>query len=179
MGHAATAYFGYEFDNSFEYIWEPLEVADINERVRTCMHEAAVALNREYPHHLPMGELNEHIEDLVERFRNRALGDTIYRVGRDLYRKLHKNDRLVGAMLLAQKHDLPYDAIADALIAAIDFRATDENGELFPKDREFREKVYPHGMDVILRQVCGLSPEKEDEAAVMESVHKKSRERSK
>jgi mannitol-1-phosphate 5-dehydrogenase len=178
MGHAATAYFGFEHDNSYEYIWEPLEVSEINAKVHTCMHQAAVALNRHYPNDLPMEELNEHIEDLIERFRNRALGDTIYRVGRDLYRKLHKNDRLVGAMLLAQGHGLPFDSIADAVVAALHFRAADENGELYPKDKTFVERVFPKGIDYILQEVCGLSPEYEQEAAVMETIKERSAMRS-
>jgi mannitol-1-phosphate 5-dehydrogenase len=38
------------------------------------------------------------------RFTNKALGDTVERVGKDTIRKLGKNDRLIGAINLCEKH---------------------------------------------------------------------------
>ncbi len=170
LGHAATAYLGYTHDNTYRYIWEPLEEQWLYEKARACMEQSALALNREYPKDLPMDELQEHIDDLLTRFQNKALGDTIFRVGRDLYRKLHKNDRLVGAMLLCEKNRLPYDRIAEAVTAAFEFRAVDENEKLFPGDAEFVEKEYPKGIDHILERVCGLSREDPIEANVIERI---------
>ncbi|MHC4887034.1 MAG: mannitol dehydrogenase family protein, partial [Planctomycetota bacterium] len=123
LGHATTSYLGFQADPSFICLWEALAVPAVEEGVRAAMTQAAVALNREYPDDLPMSELEEHIEDLIGRFQNKALGDTIFRVGRDLKRKLHREDRLVGAILLAAKHALPFDAIADSVRAAAAFAA--------------------------------------------------------
>ena len=39
-------------------------------------------------------DLEDHIDDLIYRFRNKALQDTIFRVGQDLTRKLSYDDRL-------------------------------------------------------------------------------------
>ena len=47
--------------------------------------------------------LEAHTHDLLRRFTNRALGDTIFRLGRDPLRKLAPKDRLVGAARLAEK----------------------------------------------------------------------------
>jgi mannitol-1-phosphate 5-dehydrogenase len=173
LGHAATAYLGYAHDDTYRYIWEPLQEHRLYEKSRACMEQAAVALNREYPEDLPMNELQEHIDDLLIRFQNKALGDTIFRVGRDLHRKLHKNDRLVGAMLLCEKHGLPYDRIAEAVTAAFDFRAADENGRLFPADAAFAEEDYPRGIDHILKNVCGLSEAVPLEGRVLEQIKNK------
>lgn len=170
LGHAAAAYLGYRANPRYEYIWEPLENPDLLEKVRTCMSQAGRALCEEYPRDLSAEEIEAHIADLLLRFRNKALGDTIFRVGRDLYRKLQKNDRLIGAMLLAEKHDCPYSRIAEAAAAAFFFRGADERGKMYPKDAEFAEKDFPRGPEHILTAVCGLSESDRREEAVMKAV---------
>ena len=170
LGHAAAAYLGYRRNPDWDYIWEPLEDGEVYAETRRAMEEAAAALNAEYPADLPQADLEEHIDDLLTRFRNRALGDTVYRVGRDLNRKLGRNDRLVGAMLLAEKHSLPYTGIAKAVQAAFTFRKTDEEGNLFPGDEEFASAIYPKGPENILAEVCGLDDTLPEDAAVMEKL---------
>jgi len=157
LGHAASAYLGYAHDPEFRYIHEVIGVPGIHAQVRACMEQAAVALNREYPHDLMTGLLNDYIDDLLRRFGNRALGDTLYRVGRDLYRKLDKTDRVTGAMLLAAKHDADCGAIAGTFHAGCSFKATDEDGNLFGPDREFHENFADAGIIDILHQAGHLS----------------------
>jgi mannitol-1-phosphate 5-dehydrogenase len=76
----------------------------------------------------------------LSRFKNTALKDTVHRVGRDLRRKLSRDDRLAGAMLLCAKHGLPFNTIAGVYRAALDFAAPGEDGALFPPDAQFREE---------------------------------------
>jgi mannitol-1-phosphate 5-dehydrogenase len=156
LGHAAAAYFGFSQSPGTRYIWQALELPGLASKVRTAMRQSAAALVREYPNDLTLASLEGHIDDLLRRFANKALGDTIYRVGRDLYRKLARNDRLIGAILLAARHDLPYSVIAEAVRAAISFRAVDEEGRLYPRDTEFIANEVPKGLAGILRDVCGL-----------------------
>jgi hypothetical protein len=134
------------------------------------MLQSAAALNAAYPRDLPIPELFEHIEDLLQRFQNRALGDTIYRVGRDLPRKLDKEDRLIGAMLLAKQTSCACDLIAQAVLAACEFRARDEQGRLFPADQHFLEQDSPAGIEHILITVCRLSPALPLEHAVIKEI---------
>ncbi|GAK49639.1 mannitol-1-phosphate/altronate dehydrogenases [Candidatus Moduliflexus flocculans] len=171
LGHAATAYLGYQQNPTLEYIYEPLAIPTLFEKVRATMLQSAVALNKAYPADLTMPDLNAHIDDLLERFRNRALGDTIFRVGRDLPRKLEKNDRLVGAMLLAIRQNCPCDLIAAAVVAACSFRAADEHGKLFPADDAFATRDFPAGLEHILANICHLSSAVSEEAAVMVAIH--------
>ncbi len=141
LGHSAIAYIGYaNFANDLrlQYIWQALEKLDIANKGHAAMTQAAVALANEYPNDFEISSLNAYIEDLFVRFSNKALGDTIYRVGRDLYRKLAHDERIIGAMILAAQHGLPFDAIAQVFSAALRFRATDEEGALFPRDAEFK-----------------------------------------
>ena len=149
-----------------------LESSEVTDSVVKAMQQAAAALAEEYPADLSRPDLEEHIKDLVYRFRNRALGDTVYRVGRDLYRKLAKDDRLVGAMLLCRKHRLPCDCIADAVAAGTVFRAKDEHGKLFKTDEVFVEKEFSSGFNAVLASVCKLDPASPLEQEVIEELKK-------
>lgn len=170
LGHAATAYFGFSQSPGTRSIWQALELPGLASKVRAAMRQSAAALALEYPNDLAPASLEAHIEDLLRRFANEALGDTVYRVGRDLYRKLAHDDRLIGAILLAARHGLPYGTIAEAVRAAVDFRATDEEGRLFPRDAEFIAKEVPKGLAGILRDVSGLSMDDPLERAVLEKL---------
>ncbi len=125
------------------------------------MWESGKALILEYAGEFTVENMKEHIANLIERFNNRSLGDTVYRVGRDLTRKLSRNDRLIGALLLDEKHKVPTHYTIMIVAAAMLFRGKDETGKLDPRDKEFAEKVYPLGIDHILRETCGLDEKKE------------------
>lgn len=102
-----------------------------------------------------MKALPEHIDDLLYRFQNKALGDTIYRVGCDLMRKLGSDDRLVDAIMLASEFKLPCERILHVLLCACRFRASDENGIMLPTDPQF-VKIYNKGLTEVLETVCGF-----------------------
>ena len=172
LGHSASAYFGYQYDSEMTFIYEALEVPGIYKTVRECMKQSAVALNKAYPKDLTLQDLQNHIDDLLFRFQNKSLGDTIFRVGRDLYRKLDKNERLVGPMLLAQRQGTPYNKIKRAFYAALDFKAKDEKGEMYPPDKVFFKREYPRGLENILKSVCHLSSHQDEEAKVMKEIAK-------
>jgi len=161
MGHAATAYLGYITDPEMKYIWQAIENEHIRCAVKSAMWESGESLIREYPGEFNKRNMGEYIDDLIRRFDNRFLGDTIYRVGRDLPRKLSRNDRLIGALLLDQKNSVPAPCTTIATAAAMFFRAKDEKGGLYFKDKIFAEEIYPHGIDYILEQICGLDPRKD------------------
>lgn len=136
LGHAAAAYLGFAYNPAWKYIYQVLADKTLYEKVQKTMQEAAAALLKEYPEDFTASDLDNHIDDLLCRFQNKALKDTIFRVGRDLKRKLHKQDRLIGAMLLCQKHNLGYEHILKAAKAALKFKAKDESGGNFPGDEE-------------------------------------------
>jgi len=170
LGHAAAAYFGFQSAPDRTCVWEVLEAPEVFERTRRAMMESAKALCREYPETFLMSRLESHAGDLLRRFRNRALGDTVFRVGRDLYRKLGKTDRLIGALLLGKKHGCETEEISRAVAAAARFRATDERGEMFPDDAAFAEREFPKGLEHVLTHVCGLSRDDPLEARAMAEI---------
>jgi mannitol-1-phosphate 5-dehydrogenase len=170
LGHAAVAYLGYLHDPQMPYIWQGVEVPTVRAAARAAMEESAQALQAAYPDEFTAADLRRHIDDLLRRFGNRGLGDTIFRVGRDLPRKLAREDRVIGAMLLAAAHDVPFTAIARVTAAALEFRATDEEGRMAATDVQFVETLYPQGLEAIATQVCGLHPDDPNEAHLVATI---------
>jgi mannitol-1-phosphate 5-dehydrogenase len=153
LGHAAAAYIGYLYNPGFIYIHEALAQKDVYDRVLAAMVQSAGILLKKYPDEFTSKDLNDHIEDLLKRFQNKALGDTIFRVGCDLMRKLGPEDRLAGAIRAAIENDLPYDKILFALVCGCHFRAKDESGNLLREDKDFI-RLYGNDVRSILIKVC-------------------------
>jgi mannitol-1-phosphate 5-dehydrogenase len=156
LGHAVCACWG--FLKGHTLISEAVRDADILTAVRGVMLECASALIKRWPSEFSEENQRAHVEDLIGRFGNRALGDTVYRVGRDLARKLAPGDRFIGALRLVQESGGDCRPICSAIAAALQFRAADESGALFPADRDFLRSLEQDGAESVLRSHCGLSP---------------------
>ena len=160
LGHATISYLGYLYDKKFIYLYEALAIGELYDRTKKTMMQSAEILVKEYPDEFTKKDLKNHIDDLLKRFTNKALGDTIYRVGRDLLRKLGPEDRLVGAIKMGLKHDMDIDKILYALVCGFYFRAADESGKMFERDIEFVEKYFKKGIEYVLVNVCGFDRNK-------------------
>jgi mannitol-1-phosphate 5-dehydrogenase len=157
LGHATTAYAGYLKHPDSRYIHEVLEDKEVHDFARKVIKEAAAVLMAKYPGEFSSSEISDHIEDLLFRFANPKLGDTLFRVGSDLSRKLGRDDRFMGIIRMAQELDLPYGNILKALAMGFLFRAGDEQGQSFPGDAQFhRSWITDPGR--VLEEVCGLDP---------------------
>ena len=117
MGHSLTAYLGNL--KGYEYIWQAIADPEIEVLALRAMTESALALSIRY--NVPFKELYEHVEDLLYRFTNKKLGDTVFRVGRDLKRKLSPGDRLVGAIRSCNEACVKPIALYAAYAAALKF----------------------------------------------------------
>jgi mannitol-1-phosphate 5-dehydrogenase len=111
LGHATSAYLGFRKHPEAVNIYEVLEDPEIFESTRRTMLQAAGILMALYPEEFTPSQLTDHIDDLLHRFSNKALGDTIFRIGCDLYRKLSPEDRLVAPIKAAIRLNMPYDLI--------------------------------------------------------------------
>lgn len=151
MGHSMTAYFGNL--KGYEYIWQAIEDAEIRAMVLHGMMASAVALAEKYD--VPVDALYDHVGDLIYRFTNHKLGDTVFRVGRDLKRKLSPDDRLVGALRTCKEMGIKPVFQYAAIAAAMRF-TMDETSEMSP--------------DEILTQISGFEKGSDDYNAVMEFV---------
>ena len=123
MGHATCAYLGDML--GLTYIYEAIDQAEICIMVKNAMLESAQALARQYD--APIQPLMDHIDDLLHRFTNAALGDTCQRVGGDPARKLSPEDRLIGAGKLALSLGITPSYIAVGAAAGVR-RYLEENG---------------------------------------------------
>lgn len=156
LGHATVAYLGYLYDPKFTFLYEALDIPELHQNVRVTMLQAADLLLKKYPGEFTIESLTAHVDDLLSRFKNVNLGDTIFRVGCGLSRKLSAQDRLAGAIHLAIEMNLPYDKILFALVCGCHFRSTDEEGWMFPEDIEF-SRLYEKGIKTILQEVCAFN----------------------
>jgi len=156
LGHATTAYIGYLYNPEFIYLYEALAVPLIKDFVRKTMLQSAEVLMSKYPGEFTLQHLVDHTDDLISRFENKALGDTIYRVGCDLQRKLGRNDRIVSVLMEAIDLNKPYDQILFSLICGFRFRAADESGKMFFRDMEFVNMLNEKGFDYVMEKICGL-----------------------
>jgi mannitol-1-phosphate 5-dehydrogenase len=141
LGHATAAYLGYFKHPDAVYMYEVLDDENILQFTRNVMLQSAEILRVVYPGDYTKADLEEHIDDLLYRFRNKVLQDTIFRVGQDLPRKLGADDRFMGSIHLALQNNMPYDMIIKAMSYGFFFRARDEEGSLFPADKAFHEAL--------------------------------------
>jgi mannitol-1-phosphate 5-dehydrogenase len=154
FGHASAAYAGYYYYPELTYIHEVLNKIEINIFVREAMEQSANILLRLYPEEFTKQQLLSHIDDLIKRFKNIELGDTVHRVGCDLFRKLDTDDRMMIPLRAGFKNHMPVNWIARAIAYALHFRATDEKGQLFPADKQFVLTIQEKGIPYILDHVC-------------------------
>jgi len=137
LGHATAAYYGYALHPNAVYMYEVLEDSKVLLFTRSVMLQSAEILRAVYPEDFTASELEDHIDDLIRRFRNKELRDTIFRIGQDLVRKLGTDDRFMGSIHLAMQYRMPYDLILEAMSYGLCFKAKDETGNSFPSDITF------------------------------------------
>ena len=126
MSHATCAYLGYL--KNYEYVYEAVNDYEIRYVAYRALTQSALALSIE--NKVDVKILLEHAENLLYRFQNVALGDTIARVGKDAIRKLSQNDRLIGALNLCEKHGVSADMLCVGVASAMFFNVSDDERSL-------------------------------------------------
>ena len=116
-GHAATAYFGAVA--GVETISGALSDDSIASRVAAALEETSALLVAK--HGLDPADMASYRDTILRRFRNPALPDTVWRVGRQPLRKLSRHERFVGPAAEAAERDLSVDALVAAMGAALAF----------------------------------------------------------
>jgi mannitol-1-phosphate 5-dehydrogenase len=117
MSHALTAYLG-NF-RKYQYIYQAIADFDIKYCAVKALTQSARAVAKENGSDIDF--LLSHADNLIYRFTNVALGDTVERVGKDTIRKLSSNDRLIGAINLCEKHGLNCEYLCLGVAAAMFF----------------------------------------------------------
>ena len=116
-GHATTAYFGAQA--GIETIAASLADERIAARVAAALEETSALL--EAKHGLDPADLAQYRATILARFRNAALPDTVWRVGRQPLRKLSRHERFIGPAAEAAERGLPVEALTAAVGALLAF----------------------------------------------------------
>jgi mannitol-1-phosphate 5-dehydrogenase len=147
MGHAVASYLGYV--SGHEYVWQCVNDPLIKKITAEAMMESAQALAAE--HDVPFDEISDHVNDLIRRFGNVRLGDTVRRVGGDPMRKLSPNDRLAGAAKLCVKHGIMPWCISLGIWAALRFAPEEDASAV-----KLQALIKENGIPKVLEEVCGI-----------------------
>ena len=149
MGHAALAYAGWQAGH--EFVWQCVLDTGVADLCRAAMQETEAALAAGYG--LSPAALSLFSEDLMHRFGNRVLGDTVARVAADPVRKLGPHERLVGAARLCERHGVPPHALGRVINLAL---AYDNPAD--PSAVLLQQKRVGEGDSGVLHSVCGILP---------------------
>ncbi len=151
MSHATCAYLGYL--RNYEYIYQAVEDFDIKYVAFKALTQSALAISKE--NGVDMDMLLSHAENLLYRFLNKALGDTVARVGKDTIRKLGENDRLIGALKLAEKHGLNNEYICIGIASGLVFAPEGDQSSI-----EVSTYAKEFGAKATLEKYCNYTGEK-------------------
>jgi mannitol-1-phosphate 5-dehydrogenase len=160
-GHAMLGYLGALRGHTYGY--EALEDGAIRPLLEEAMAEAQAGLVAAYG--VEPAALETHIVDLLQRFANRALGDTVFRLARDPLRKLGSEDRLVGAARLAERAGVTPAALSWGIAAGYCF-----DDETDPMAMKLQQRIGAEGFDRVLADVSSIAPHEALAALVRERV---------
>lgn len=147
MAHALASYLG--FLNNSTYIWEALKNPYIKLITAWAMQESAVAMSLE--HNVHTLKLISNADDLIYRFCNKLLGDTVERVGKDPVRKLSGNDRMIGAVNLCMKHGVVPVYISIGIAAGFLFAPAGDEAAA-----KVQQTVKEQGIGEAIRLYCSI-----------------------
>ncbi|KTS06503.1 mannitol-1-phosphate 5-dehydrogenase [Microbacterium testaceum] len=160
-GHATTAYFGAQA--GVDRISDALADPTIAAKVEAALEETSALLVEK--HELDADVQGEYRATILRRFRNAALPDTVWRVGRQPLRKLSRHERFVGPAAEAVERGLPVDALVAAMAAALEFQDA-EDVQAVDLQRMLRDL----DAEAFTSEVTGLEPSHPLFARVVEIV---------
>ena len=130
--------------------------------VRGILKEVAQALHEKYGASLE--ELGAHGRNLLARFENRALRDSVERVARDPMRKLSPNERFMRAAACCLSHNVDPCNLAFAAAAAIRYDHPSD-----PAAATLQAMLRDEGWEAVLDKVCELQAGSSFARRIMES----------
>ncbi len=151
LSHACLAYAGYL--KGYMYIWEALEDSGIRKLLDGVLAEAKSALMKK--HGFERAEIENYISDLIERFDNKSLGDTVYRVGRDPLRKIGADDRIAGGIRLCISQGIYPENILLVMARCLCYNYQNDERAV-----ELQQTIKEKGVSFVLGEISGLGDEK-------------------
>lgn len=149
-GHATTAYFGARA--GIDTIAAVLEDPSIASRVAAALEETSALLVAK--HGLDPADLAAYRATILARFRNAALPDTVWRVGRQPLRKLSRHERFVGPAAEAAERGLSTDALLEAIGALLSFDDSED-----PQSVDLQRMLREQDAAAFTATATGLDPD--------------------
>lgn len=153
MGHAICAYLGWQ--KKYEYIYDAIRDQEIYNKTKSAMELMVRALSKEYPQ-IPIDEIEANKDDLLQRFHNRALKDTIARVANDPLRKLRRDDRLVGAALYCLDSGIIPVEIVEGIVAALKYDNPNDSAAM-----KIQSDLAEFGLNYVMKHIMELDQNSE------------------
>jgi len=147
MSHAIVAYMG--FIEGYEYIWEAMGNASIRSIAEKALEESISAISKFFQ--VDKQPLRSYASDLLDRYSNRYLNDTVARVGRDPKRKLQLKDRLTGSVYFCVERGITAEYILYGIAAAFCFDVPEDTSS-----PEVIEYVQTHGIEAAITEYTGI-----------------------
>jgi mannitol-1-phosphate 5-dehydrogenase len=151
--HAALAYHGAL--HGYDRIVDCLADEMVRGETLRALTEASLALQAEYG--FPADEMEQWIARVLRHTDNATLGDRVGRHGADPRRKLRRDDRLIGPILMARKHGVQPSYLIRATAAAFLFNNPCDAGAVHVQAR-----VAEAGIEAAVRELCQLTPDEDD-----------------
>ena len=145
--HAAFAYAGHK--KNYKYIWEAVKDKKIENLVRNAYLEIKGAIHKKY--RIEDQEIEAYYGDLLERFSNKGLGDTIIRVAREPIRKLGPEERIIGAAKLCQEQGIIPEYVCFFAACCLHY---DEPTDV--ESQKLKTLILTEGVDSALKNISGL-----------------------
>lgn len=149
LGHATAAYLGWL--KGYEYMWQAMRDPQVRGIAEAALAETGEALIKR--HGFTPEKHQAHIDDLLERFGNVALGDQVSRVGRDPIRKLGPEDRMIGGGKLCLEYGITPTNVCVGTAAGLMFDNPDD-----PAALEVQAMIREGGLDRVFHEVCDIDP---------------------
>jgi mannitol-1-phosphate 5-dehydrogenase len=155
-GHAVLAYHGHL--RGYKSIYECATDSEIAAELRGFWNEANAALaayDRLTPENERAEKLSRYEEDLLHRFQNQELSDTVARVARNPARKLYCTERIIGvAVDLVTLHEKPATYALRTAAAAMHYENPEDADAVW-----MHETIKRLGVAEAFQQFAGCVPE--------------------
>ena len=145
MGHALCAYFGWM--KGYSLISQAAADDGIIDMAKAAMLDVSAALHIGYG--IPKDIIDANVYDLLGRFANKELRDSVPRVGKDPIRKLKRNDRLTGAALYCIEQGIDPSHILPAIAAAFRFDNPEDEAAM-----EIQQHIKTQGIESAVQHYC-------------------------
>jgi len=158
MSHAYIAYRGWLCGHTriHQCATDPLVIGEGNRAVS----EATAALIADS--RMTEEQACEAMQFFSRRAASSNYPDTIQRVGSDPRRKLGRNDRFIGPLLLARSHGLPFKALSRGVACALRYDNPADSSAMW-----IQRRIAERGVAATITEVCELQA---DEADVADAI---------